>query len=1343
MKKSSADQFITLTSTGAILPPDLLARVARRDRELPGLTLKAYRLTPGETINEAISRSWNRLTGVWQNFQDAVTEKNINEDDPAIAFTRDRWLHPLFQELGFGNLEVVHSLDTGEKSYPVSHIYKNTPIHLLGFNVDIDTRSKGVTGAATQSPHSLVQEFLNRSEDHLWGIVSNGYRIRLLRDNVTLTRQAYVEFDLKAMMEGDAYADFALLWLVCHSSRFDAQTPENCWLEKWSKLSAKEGTRALDDLRNGVINAIRDLGTGFLDYPANTELLNKLRDENHPSHLSTQNFYRQILRIVYRLLFLFVAEDRELLLHPDADTDAKKLYKQYYSTRRIRELAESRRGSRHPDIWRVVRLVFNKLGEPEGCKQLGLPALGSFLWSKEAVEDLVDCDISNNSFLNAIRNLCFITKDNVTRRIDYRNLGSEELGSIYESLLELQPEINSRTARFELNSLSGNERKATGSYYTPTSLINELLNSALEPVIDRAVRDRNTIPEDAAFENDPPKARAILNLKICDPATGSGHFLIAAAHRMAKRVAAARTDEEEPSPESYRTALRDVIGHCIYGVDVNPMAVELCKVSLWLEALDPGKPLNFLDHHIKCGNSLLGTTPELIAKGIPTEAFPTKSNLITGDDPKISSSLRKQNNEERKGQLSLDLFSKQEVSRTVEAFGRQIAEIDRTDDSTLETVLERANRYRTLIESESYTHQKLIADAWCAAFMWPKTENMPKPVTQGLFQQLETNPNSIPEETIREINRLANKYQFFNWHIEYPEVFSQNNQGFDVVLGNPPWERVKLQEKEFFAARDEDIANAPNASKRKKLIRELKQNNPALHDAFMEEKRLSEATSLFLRDSGKFPLCGVGDINTYTVFAELNRILISGKGRVGCIVPSGIATDHTTRFFFQDLVEKKALVSLYDFENRKGIFEGVHRSYKFCLLTTTGEAAPKQEAEFAFFALGTEDLKDPEKRFTLSKEDIELINPNTKTCPIFRSARDAELTKYIYRRVPVLINENDKENGNPWGISFMRMFDMSNDSNLFRTREELEEAGWTLEGNIFTKGDRKYLPLYEAKMIHHYNHRFGDYADLPEGSKSTQLPEVPVERLQDPNYEPLPRYWVPEEEVEERLKKAGWEHGWVLTYRWVARSTDARTLIVSVVPRVGFGNSIPVILLNSSYNPLLPQCFAANLSSFVLDYCARQKLGGANMTFSTVNQLPVLSPVQLHRMLPVEKNDTNIPRVLARDLELVYTSDTMKDFAEYCGYYAPPYEWDEERRFQLRCELDALFFHLYLGSEEEWKANGSEELRSFFPTPIDAIEYIMDTFPIMRRKDEHEYSEYRTRNEILSQYSLMRDGLHD
>src|SRR5205823_437427 len=366
--------------------------------------------------------------------------------------------------------------------------------------------------------HSLVQELLNRSEGHLWGIVSNGLHLRILRDNVSLTRQAYVEFDLEALMNGEVYADFVLLWLLCHQSRVEAERPEECWLEKWSRAAHQQGTRALEQLRNGVEKAITFLGGGFLAHPANATLREKLRS----GQLSAQDYYRQVLRLVYRLIVLFVAEDRNILFHPGADQAARERYTQYYSTARLRRLAEQRAGTRHADLFHGLRLVMEKLGQDKGCPELGLPALDSFLFSLEAIADLAGYEIANHDLLDAIRSLAFITDNRLRRVIDYKNLGSEELGSVYESLLELHPLLHIDAAKFELQTAGGHERKTTGSYYTPTSLINCLLDSALDPVLDEAC-------------SKPDPETAILNLKVCDPACGSGHFLIAAAHRIAKR----------------------------------------------------------------------------------------------------------------------------------------------------------------------------------------------------------------------------------------------------------------------------------------------------------------------------------------------------------------------------------------------------------------------------------------------------------------------------------------------------------------------------------------------------------------------------------------------------------------------------------------------------------------------------------------------------------------------------------------------------------------------------------------------------------------------------------------
>ena len=1322
MQTRTRSAFTTIHSEGAILPPDLLQRIAEGSPRAGGLDglrpEEDYHLARGERLNEAINRSWNRLLGAWAAFRGQA--ERLGAGDPGTTLTRERWLLPLFQELGYGRLATARAVELDGKSYAVSHAWAAVPIHLAGFRVSLDTRTAGVAGAARSSPHGLVQELLNRSDERLWGFVANGLRLRILRDNASLTRQAYVEFDLEAMMDGEAYSDFVLLWLLCHQSRVEAEKPEDCWLERWSKTAQEQGTRALDQLRGGVTQAIEQLGAGFLAHAANRPLKERLRTGD----LDKQEYYRQVLRLVYRLLFLFVAEDRDLLLDPAAPPEARERYSRYYSTARLRHLAERRIGDRHADLYQALRLVLVRLGSEGGCPELGLPALGSFLFSNASTPDLDGCAIANRDLLEAVRALAFMTDHRARRAVDYKNLNVEEMGSVYESLLEMHPILDSGAGSFQLSTAAGNEQKTTGSYYTPQSLVACLLDSALDPVLDQAAKQ-------------PDPEAAILNLKVCDPACGSGHFLIAAARRIAKRLAGVRTGDDEPSPEAVRHELRRVIGRCLYGVDMNPMAVELCKVALWMEALEPGRPLSFLDHHIQLGNSLLGTTPALMAGGIPDAAF----EPIEGDDKAVCSEFKKRNKQQREGQRSLFDHALQPWDRLGD-LAAGMALLEEIGDETIAGVRGKEEWYAEQVRSSGYRFGRLLADAWCAAFVWKKTKDFDYPITEEVFRAIERNPFNLAGWMQAEIERLSGQYRFFHWHLAFPDVFrapgvdgkphqrrpalgmpGEPDQsqagwigGFDAVLGNPPWERIKIQEKEWFATRRPDIAAAPNADRRRRMIRALAEEDPALFNAFAEDKRGAEGESHLVRDSGRFPLCGRGDVNTYSIFAETNRLILGATGRAGFIVPSGIATDDTTKFFFQDLTESGALASFYEFENEGFFSAGQGHMVRFALTTLAGSQGRASAADFVFQGKAIGELKDQGRHFALTAADIALRNPNTRTCPIFRSHRDAELTKAIYRRVPVLIREGPPEE-NPWGIRFLAMFHMSNDSGLFSTREQLEADGWRLDGNAFRRGSHRCLPLYEAKMLYQFNHRHGDYGLLRAGQRSHVLPPTPDELIADPAYLVMPDYWVPEAEVKARL--AGhWHYGWLLGWRDVTDArASARTVIVTVLPGVGVGHKFP-LMMPRNVRPHGIADLQANLDSFALDYTARQKIGGISLTYFYLKQLPVLPPEAYDHPCRWSPDERLAGWIAARVLELTYTAWDLQAFAQDLGYDGPPFVWDVERRFLLRSELDAAFFHLY----------GVER---------DDVDYIMEQFPIVRRNDVKRLGEYRTKRVILEIYDAM------
>ena len=548
---------------------------------------------------------------------------------------------------------------------------------------------------------------------------------------------------------------------------------------------------------------------------------------------------------------------------------------------------------------------------------------------------------------------------------------------------------------------------------------------------------------------------------------------------------------------------------------------------------------------------------------------------------------------------------------------------------------------------------------------------------------------------------LTRQYRFFHWHVEFPHIFRTGvtgidgktgwSGGFSCVIGNPPWERVKLQEQEFFAAKAPAIANAANAAARKKLIAALPDTDPMLYNEFQTELRKAAGWSFLLRESGRYPLTGRGDINTYAVFAETARTVIGPQGRSGLVLPTGIATDATTAPFFGDLVRNAKLVSFLDFENEAFLLSrAVHHSVRFCLLTVCGRATRVNLASFAF---GTRYMRDlPERRFTMPPEEILLVNPNTGTTPVFRSRRDAEITIGIYKRVPVLWRDDPEEN--PWGLSFMAMLHMANDSGLFHTSDE---------GDV--------LPLYEAKMVHYFDHRLGTYEGQTEAQANVgTLPRLTPDQHDDPYLAVRPRYWVERTEVASRLANRSWDKNWLLGWRDIARSSDERTMICAALPRVAIGHTFPLMLSTSARLG----CLYANLASFVLDYVVRQKIAGTHLTYGYVTQLPTLPPSAYNEELLRSFIDSRV-------LELTYTAWDIEPFARDLGDDGPPFRWDEERRFAMRSELDAAFFHLY----------GIDR---------DDVDYIMETFPIVKRKDIQQHGTFRSKDLILQIYDAMAEA---
>ncbi len=1309
--------FETLAIEGGLLSPDWLARVAQRSA--PAQSEADYRVPKGLALRDEIGRYWRIAQA---HHRDFASGRVAGADPKRLA---ESFVPGLLSEVfGFTSLSATPPIQLAGRAYPIGFAAQGgrVPVVVAPAGSGLDTLAPAFgDGARRRSPFGLAQEFLNAEEGALWGIATDGATLRILRDNASLTRPSWIEADLERIFQEERYADFAALWLIAHESRFGRgdHPAAECPLERWREAGREEGTRAREFLRAGVEEAIVALGQGFLQHPENGELRKALqRDpgkalQSDPAAgaalaLTTAELFQQLLRLVYRLIFLLTVEERGLL-HPEGTSDAaRKLYAEGYSLRRLTERAVRRSAhDRFSDLWEGLKIVLRGLGSGE--PRLALPALAG-IFAKSRCPHLDAARLENRALLLAVFRLAWLREKSALSRVNWRDMGPEEMGSVYESLLELVPQVTEggRTFGFATGGeTKGNARKTSGSYYTPDSLVQVLLDTALEPVVEATLALH-------AGESAAAQAEALLSLSIVDPACGSGHFLLAAARRLAAHVARLIAGGT-PSAAEYRHALRQVVARCIYGVDLNPMAVELCKVSLWMEAVEPGLPLTFLDSHIQQGNALLGTTPDLMAKGIPDAAW----EPIEGDDRKVASALKKRNKRGAEGQRALDTLWSEGEGEEASEVARAVAALDAAPDSDADTLAKKETRWEEIRASKAYRHQRFVADAWCAAFVWPKrsgdlAEAAP---TNEVWLQIRDGQGEASALTVKTTEELAKQYRFLHWHLAFPQVFVKG--GFDVVLGNPPWEHVEIKEQEWFAERSPEIANASNASVRKRLIEELRVADPRVHEHFLRDSRQVEAENQFVRESGRFPLCARGRINTYALFAEHNRELTSVSGRAGFIVPGGIATDDTTKEYFQTIVDSGGLASLFHFENEDRVFPGVHHATRFVLLTLDRSGSSKA-ADLVFYARQVADLMDRHRHVALSAREFGALNPNSRTCPTFRRRRDADINIKIYQRTGVLWEENSPD-GNPWGLRFMQgIFNMASDSGLFRSRSEMEASGHHLVGSHFEGPEGTHLPLIEAKMVHQFDHRFGTYDGQTEAQENQgKLPELDDVAHADPDRLGLPYYWVSAREVEERIGDR-WAHGWLLGWRRICRSTDRRTLIVALTPLSGVGDSTFLMFPVAAPSPVA--ALYGNLCSLALDYCSRQKVGGTNFTYNYLKQLPVLPPSTYAAPTPwspaIPLRDWLLPRVL----ELTYTAWDLEPFARDVGWDGPPFRWDPARRFLLRAELDAAFFHLYGLSADD-------------------TAYILDTFPIVRKNDEKAHGDYRTKRVILEIHAAMADAI--
>lgn len=1318
MKKLRKTQAVlnlpTLTLEGGLFLPDQLEKAALGSAQWQNDV--DYGIPKGLKLKDEYSRAFQIACAQWKHF--AAQQERVDVD--AAELTQTFVFELLRDAFGYNHLQACSGITVDERQYPVTLLAGSVPVvvapHTMGLN-DSDTRF-AIEGSGTRkkSAFMLAQDLLNASSAHLWGIACNGKTLRLLRDATTLARRSYLEIDLGDVLGGQRYAEFANIWRLLHASR-GAGEPAECIWEKWRVAGQEEGTRVREGLRLGVTDALLTLGEGFIQHPANDALRNSL----HNGELSKDAYFQQLLRLIYRLIFLFSVEERGLLHGNDESKPAqaaRRAYAEGYAVGRLRDLCLKRRArNRFDDHWQALRIIFKGLSEGES--RLALPALGG-LFAVDQCLALDSASLANTHLLTAMQKLRWASHNGVLAPVDYRNMGPEELGSVYESLLELVPEIDLPARKFGFvgltseGSTAGNARKLSGSYYTPDTLVQELIKSALDPVIEQRLAAQPESP-----------IEALLAIRVIDPACGSGHFLLAAARRLAEKLAQLRATDGEQNEQDFRHALREVVAKCIFGVDRNPMAIELARTALWLEGFEEGRPLGFLDHHLQVGDALLGLTEfKALELGIAKEAF----KPLSGDDKEVCKRLAKAN-----GAALKDL----EKKRNAQAFGQldvasatgsglsQLQALEALPENTTRQIATKEVAYRAFLEQAKTSRLAHAADLLVGAFLLPKREGNDAHIPTSATLYLTLLGDALPtaqQGALAAAQAACAEARVLHWPLAFPQVFASG--GFDCVLGNPPWEHVELKEEEFFASRNPLVAEAKNKAERSQRIQWLSegmlakhlypQTEHAPHECAAEQRlfreftisrRTLEAASTFahvnVEDGGRYPLTGVGRVNTYALFAETISQITHSEGRAGFIVPTGIATDDSTKAYFAHQTQNGRLVSLYDIENREAVFPSVHRSYKFCLLTL-GTAV---QAEFVCFATQANQLADSRRRFTLTPDDFRLINPNTLTCPVFRSERDAQLTKKLYRAASVLIEEG-KSDGNPWGIRFLQgTHNMSSDSHLFA---ECDGA------NL--------LPLYEAKMINFYDHRAGTYAARNDERGFRVLPSPTLNQYQNPEYSVTPFYWVAEEDVDVRLRDR-WHRNWLFVFKDVTSVTNERTVISTVIPRVGVGHTAPIIF--STCQPKKIAGLLANMNCLVLDYVARQKVGGLHLTYAYVKQFCMLHPDSY--------TEENLAFILPRVLELTYTAYEIAAWAEDLDYIGEPFTFDPVRRARLRAELDAWYARAYGLSRDE--------LRYILdPADVMGADYPSETFRGLKKNEEREFGEYRTQRLVLEAWDKLERG---
>jgi hypothetical protein len=1317
----------------------------------------------GNFINFSSAR-WSKL----------ATMSPINESE-----TEREFIFPLLDQLGWHYLPhqktakdgkdvpdallfLSDEIKTRAQSRPTIERYKLGTIVVE--NEARDTKlGSGTEGKET--PSGQILRYLSRADiassgTLRWGLLTNGHLWRLYDHRALSRAEGFVEFDLPALLTQDLLDDkthwLRVFLLTFSATSFIPDGASNTSLIQFilaegknyeQRITAALSTIVFNEVYPGLITAI-----GATASPVQT------------ADAAWRAAARQFaLKLLFRLLFLLYAEDRDLL--PMKHDGYLR-----YSLRNLRDEAakvvdgQLALSTKQISYWQDLSILFKAIAE--GDDDMGLPPYNGGLFEDDpaaAFPALPDAALAP-----LIDKISREGPPGARRRINYRDLSVQQLGSIYEQLLEQDVIAGPGGLALRPNAFS---RKTTGSYYTPDELVQLILRRAIGPLLEeRKDAFKAKIGELAKAKT--PKAErlktlarvdaaaAFIELRIIDPAMGSGHFLVSLVDYLADQVLDALADApglvtwaDDSAP--YRSPLADqllqlrqvllarataarwpvrddqlddrhlirriILKRVIYGVDLNPMAVELAKLSLWLHSFTVGAPLSFLDHHLRVGDSLFG---EFVAP-VQAELRESYGFVMTDAVTKAANAAA--------GMAMVEALSDAditEVKQSADGFAG-------VEDATAEL-----RAFLNLYQAKRWYPGSTLAETLAIDTIFGGGFGDPIAIAAGASIKAPKDSAGFKKgkqvTTAAAIFKAANAFlaaggtlsaerHFLHWEAAFPGVWDKwettaPTGGFDAVIGNPPWDRMKLQEVEWFAARKPEIALLQRASDRKKAITKLRNSKDALAADYAAAEAAAEGAARVARSSGAYPLLSGGDINIYSLFVERAARLVTPDGIVGLLVPSGIAADLGAAKFFRSISTTGRLAALLDFENGKRkpepFFPDVHRSFKFSAIIFGGAQRVFPQSFCAFFQQSGEAAEA--NAFPLTPADFAAVNPNTGTAPVFRTQRDADITRAIYARLPVLVNRSGAMPVFTWPVRYMTMFHMTNDSDKFLTAAELEKSGaYKVQGGTYEKGAEKYLPLYEGKMVQAYDHRAASIVVNPENVKRPAQPEetTPAQHA-DPSWLPTPQFLVSGGLLTDIPRS------WTLGIKHISAATNMRTMISAIIPKSGAGNSLPILEsevdFENEYERFIT-AILANLNCLAFDFVLRQKLHGNNLNWFVLEQLPVVPPQKYAQKFGAKTGE----KIVQDDvLRLTYVSHDMAGFAVSQGYTGPPFAWDEEDRLRRRARLDALFFHLYgIGPED--------------------IKYILSTFPIVIREEVEKYGSFRSEKLILGYYNALAAGHPD